>query len=387
MTSNNSSVFIIGSLNANSTIRSYGYGYTPTNCFDYPADINPRDMQGCNALWIFDSHFQDIEDYSSLIPENLGDTFEFIFSISVTPRQKYEFSEPFDIAERKTRYVVCENLSFSRQFLPGMTLPIVLNRPSPYLKELRLIGFPVTQTLLDNAAASPNLERIVISQPFGAEADDPVRSIPSPANQDIKTWAFDVEGVENITGWEATSLETLILFRAQAKHIPAGLLRSRELFHANFSCNLLDREAVTDVLEAISPKLCLLALNRNQIDDIPTLPDRWRGQVCFHNPYLVFKDKYKCLCYMDMSLNGFYEFIGQNPRISSITDYNAKDKTNFRIPAEMRENYHPSSRTCIHLAGNPFVCKNYPNLEGIGESVKIDHRYSRNSVVYHTSTR
>lgn len=309
------------------------------------------------------------ENISDALPIDLEEIGELCY-YSKTPAMELE---PFDLYERKTEIVVCSYDPINPSadtVLVGDALPFKLDQPSPWLRQIRLGNLPVTQTLVDNIAACPNLENVVIGNINAEQIPTPdvgVRTIPAPANSgNIKTWAFKLPGVQKIEDWKSKQLKLLIVCDAEIEFLPSHLLRGESLLVISAGNNQIDTQGAEGILADITDNLILLELYDNQIADLPFLPDGSDLEVCYHNTAAEFR-KDSCCCDRN-SPNFMRRRFLQTLRSNCMSDYGNDIQTEEELQVrrwswdEMKQN-----RLIMNLDNNPFHNLSFPKINGNGK--------------------
>jgi len=315
-----------------------------------------RNFGGSRGLWVEQEHETE-HDLSVMLPKSLQDVYEFVFTATVP---EIAFSEPLDIAARETEHVYFHYSPKSGNPSMAETLPLKLEKPSPHLRTLTLFGFPVTQKLLNTAAACPNLERllIAITEPCAASAvSDPVKNVPQPANQkNMKTWAFSLPGVETVTDWQAPQLRTLVMSHTQMGHIPRGLLASPTLAGVTARYNQIGHQDATETLQLVAGSAFQLDLTGNQLEEIPLLGDTDSTNVCYHSETVEFGIDCGCL-----HMNSREQGIPPTGPARAYSNFPTGDDllTDF----EKKKRFH-ESRMVVVVRENPLMVGSYPQLQG-----------------------
>lgn len=322
-----------------------------------------RDLQGTHAVWV--EQREDSEyDVSGMLPNSLKKTSEFIYR-TVTPRTV--FREPFDILSRETRHVSFGYIEEPGESEPPQAdmLPIKLEEPSPHLLTLRFYNFPVTQELLDIAAECPNLERLVIANTHlgtPSAPQDPITHIPAPANASgMKTWMFNVSGVDTVADWTARKLDNLMLSQTGMDHIPPGLLTSEDMLKVTARHSRLGTAAAEDAFLAAlrCGDVAKLDLTGNLIREIPLPPNGNTRPACYHSDSVTFGNKCVCQTWKNSTdepnmLSGDPSCRSRDPELRETSEYNP------------RHSGIDTNRTIVGLGANPLNVGHYQHLAGGG---------------------
>lgn len=289
------------------------------------------------------------------LPEDWDDVGELVYNFSCKGNV---LREKFDITARKTRHVYCRYLP------PGEIaeeMPITLPEPSQYLETLRLYNLPVTQTLLDTAAACPNLKNLSVLTAWDDNTEFPTVSenlnltVQRPANSgNMKTWAFCHPSISQLADWHAPELEVLVANRITTRFVPEGLLGKNLSFLAVENSGMTD-ELAQATMKNVKPFLKKMDLSGNLITELPWLSSGLEKKVCYHIPWASFGSDCACQIYEESFPVHKPEFFDYN---DIGTDLMEKDLLGLCPTIE--------GYMTVCLNDNPICHTHFPELMGQG---------------------
>lgn len=246
---------------------------------------------------------------------------------------------------------------------------VCLDQPSDTLLYFSLVNTLATQELLDVVSACPNLLGLAIDtyDVSRGRLRNLARTIPIPANKDIKYWMFNLGSVD-VSNWEAHSLEIIRLDSAGLEQLPSVLLHPPDsLDEAYLSDNKLDNSAVMPLHKMLSGENNkTISLSKNHdIIDIPT----WDGvrikETTYYADNIFFRTP-------DETKNYCPYLYGEDRIISELESEIIEGGSEFVIPryndrVKQVGKENGSKHKDIYLHDIEFMTHDFKNLFGYSE--------------------